>query len=115
MSIGQISKSVNPVKKTYFGLAAFLTAVISCLFLGAHFGVAYLDISPHTFAQLNTITTLVFCILTPLAFALGAWGITRKDDSMQLSVIAIVLVTIPFLILLAQFIDAMMQNASMVQ
>lgn len=92
------------IRKTYFGLAALVTGIVSGLFLGAHFGVAYLDISLRTFSQLNNITTLFFCIFTPLAFVLGVIGHTRKNDSKILSLAAIALVTIPFLFMFAQFV-----------
>ena len=92
-----------PAKKTYFGFAAFITGIISILFLGARFGVAYLTISPKLFVQLNQITTLVFCVFTPLSFALAVWGLTRKKDSKTYASIAIVLTTLPFAVLLLQF------------
>ena len=94
----------NAVKKTYFGAVALITSIASGLFLAANFTVANLNISPGMFSQLNNLTALFFCILTPLAFALGVLGYTRKNDSKTLSLIAIVLVTIPFLVIFAQFV-----------
>ena len=91
-------------KKTYFGLIALITGIISGLSLLSNFTVANLNITPGTFSQLNNITALFFCILTPLAFVLGVLGYTRKNDSKTLSLIAIVLVTVPFLIMFAQFV-----------
>ena len=92
-----------PAKKTYFGFAAFITGIISILFLGTRFAVAYLTISPKLFAQLNQITTLVFCVFTPLSFALGIWAYTRKNDSKIFASIAIALTTLPFAALFVQF------------
>jgi hypothetical protein len=111
MHDSQIPKPNKPAKKTYFGLIALTTGIISVSFLGAHFGVAYLNITPDTFNKLNNLTTLVFCILTPLAFALGVLGYTGKNDSKRLSIIAITLVTVPFLIIFAQFVYSMMSGA----
>jgi hypothetical protein len=92
------------VTKTYFGLIALITGILSGLFLGANFIVANLNITPRMFSQLNNLTALFFCILTPLTFILGVVGHTRKNDSKTLSRIAIVLVVIPFLFIFAQFV-----------
>ena len=94
----------SPTKKTYFGIIALITSIISGLSLLSNFAVANLNITPGTFSQLNNLTALFFCILTPLAFVLGVLGYTRKNDSKILSLIAIVLVTVPFLIMFAQLI-----------
>jgi hypothetical protein len=93
-----------PAKKTYFGITALITSILSGLSLLSNFAVANLNIAPDTFSQLNYLTALFFCILTPLTFVLGVLGYTRKNDSKVLSLIAIVLVTVPFLIMFAQFI-----------
>jgi len=93
--------SNKPAKKTYFGLAALITGIISDLFLGANYGVAYLNITPGTFSQLNNLTALVFCALTPLTIVLGVMGFVPRNDAKILAGIAITLVMIPFLILLA--------------
>jgi hypothetical protein len=69
-----------------------------------------LSISPHTFDQLNNLTALFFCILTPLTFILGVVGYTRKKDSKALSLIAIVLVVIPFLVILTQLVSSMLKS-----
>ncbi len=92
------------VRKTYFGVTALITGIISGLFLLSNFGVAYLKITPGTFSQLNNLTALFFCILTPLTFVLGVVGHTRKNDSKTLSHAAIALAVIPFLIMFAQFV-----------
>jgi hypothetical protein len=92
------------VNKTYFGIAALITGILSALSLLANFAVANLNISAGTFSQLNNLTALFFCILTPLTFVLGIAGHTRKNDSKTLSRIAIVLVVIPFLFIFAQFV-----------
>jgi hypothetical protein len=91
-------------KKTYFGLFALITGILSVLSLLSNFTVANLNISPVTFSQFNNLTALFYCVLTPLAFILGVLGHTRKNDSKTLSLIAIVLVTIPFLVKLTQLI-----------
>lgn len=100
-----MDKRTLPAKKTYFGLIALITSILSGLFLLSNFAVANLNIAPSTFSQLNNLTALFFCLLTPLAFVLGILGYTRKNDSKPLSLIAIVLVTVPFLILFVQLVD----------
>ena len=96
-------------KKTYFGITALITGIISGLFLGANFGVAYLRITPGTFSQLNNLTASFFCVLTPLTFVLGGIGYRRKNDSKVYSQIAIALVTVPFLIMFTQFVYSLMK------
>jgi hypothetical protein len=98
------STSKKPAAKTYFGITALITGIISGVFLAANIGAAYLKITPGTFSQLNNLTALFFCILTPLTFILGVIGHTRKNDSKVYSRIAIALVTIPFAIMFAQFV-----------
>jgi hypothetical protein len=93
-------------KKTYFGLTGLITGVISGLFLLANYNVANMKISPHTFDQLNNLTALFYCILTPLTFILGVIGHTRKNDSIILSRIAIALVVIPFIFIFARVVDS---------
>lgn len=92
-------------RKTYFGLAALVTGVISLLLLGAHFGVAYLNISPALFSRLNILTTLFFCILSPLTVILGIVGHLGKNDSKPFSRTALVLGLVPFFILSALMIN----------
>jgi membrane-bound ClpP family serine protease len=92
------------MKKTYFGITAVITGILSCLSLLSNFTVAYLNISPSTFSQLNNLTALFFCILTQVTFVLGVIGHTRKNDSKALSRIGIVLAVIPFLFIFAQFV-----------
>lgn len=75
------------------------------LLLGAHFGVAYLNISPALFSRLNILTTLFFCILSPLTVLLGIVGHVRKSDSKPLSRTALVLGLVPFFILSALMIN----------
>ena len=91
-------------KKTYFGLAALVTGVVTVLFLGANFGLVYLKITPNTFNRLNNLTALFYCALTPLTFILGVLGHVLKNDSKTYSRIAITLVTIPFLIIFIQLV-----------
>ena len=99
-----MTEKIPPANKTYFGLAALITGIFSGLSLLSNFTVADLNISPDTFSQLNNLTALFFCILTPLTFILGVVGYTRKNDSRALSSVAIVLVVIPFLFMFVQFV-----------
>ena len=91
-------------RKTYFGIAALITSILSGLSLLSNFTVAYLNISGEIFSKLNNLTALFFCNLTPLTFVLGVVGHTRKNDSKNLSRIAIVLAVVPFLIIFAQLV-----------
>jgi uncharacterized membrane protein len=90
-------------RKTYFGLSALIIGVVSGLFLGANFGSAYLNITPETFGPLNNMTAFLYCILAPLALILAIIGYVLKNDSRQYSLIAIVVVLIPFIVLMIQF------------
>jgi len=90
-------------RKTYFGISALIIGILAVLSLFSNFGAAYLRISPETFGQLNNLTALLYCGLTQLAFVLGLIGHTRKNDSKSLSLTAIVLVVISFLVMFAQF------------
>jgi ABC-type Na+ efflux pump permease subunit len=96
----------QPARKTYFGITALITGILSFLSLLSNFTVANLNITPETFSLLNNLTALFFCILTPLTFGLGVVGHTRKNDSKNLSRVAIVLVVIPFLFMFAQFVSS---------
>jgi hypothetical protein len=100
------------VKETYFGIAALITGVLSELSLMSNYAVSNLDITLDTFNQLNNLTALFFCILTPVAFVLGVIGYTRKIDSKALSLIAIVLVVVPFLYIFAQLVYSFMKGDS---
>ena len=99
----------SPANKTYFGLTALITGILSGLFLLSNFTVANLNISPGTFSKLNNFTALFFCILPPLTFVLGVLGYTRKNDSKTLSLISMVLVVVPFLIMFAQLVSSIMK------
>ena len=94
----------QPTRKTYFGTAAVITGILSSLSLLSNFAVAYSNIFQATFNQLNNLTALFYCILTPLAFVLGVIGHTRKNDSKILSRVAIVLALVPFLFKFAQLV-----------
>ncbi len=98
------------MKRSHFGSASMVTAILSLLFLGANFGVSQLDITPSTFNSLNNITVLVSCSLAPLAILLGILGFIRKDDSKMFSGIALVLVGVPFLILFVQLISSILRS-----
>lgn len=102
--------SDQPIKKSYFGLAALLTGIFAILALGANFGVAFLNITPALFGRLNVVTALFYCVLTPLAFTLGFVGMIFKNDSKILSAIAMTAVTIPFLIIFIQFVLSILRN-----
>ena len=97
-------------RKTYFGLGALIVAIISVFFLAGSYVITRMAISPATFSNLNNIIYLVYCCSTPLAFGLGAWGFTRKNDSLVLSVTAIGLVSVPFLVLFWQFAVSLSQS-----
>jgi presenilin-like A22 family membrane protease len=97
-------------KKTYFGITALITGIISGLFLGANVGSSYLEVPPEVFNQLNNLTALIYCVLTPLAVTLGVVGHVKKNDSKLLSSIAIVLVTIPVVILFAQLVSSILRK-----
>lgn len=101
--------SIVTPRKTYFGFASLIIAMISVLFLTGSFAITVMDISPATFFNLNNLTYLVYCISTPLAFGLGVWGFTRKKDSTILSVVAMGLVGVPFLVLFWQFVNALIR------
>ena len=93
-------------EKTYFGIAALITGILCVLSLLSNLTVANLNITGGTFNQLNNLTALFYCILTQITLVLGVVGHTRRNDSKNLSRIAIVLVTIPFLIIFAQFVSS---------
>jgi hypothetical protein len=101
-----MSNTTAKPRKTYFGLAALAAGIATDLFLGANIGVSYLRITPETFNKLNYVTTLLYCILTPLTVILGVIGHVLKNDSKVSSRIAIILVTIPFLVLFVQLLFA---------
>jgi cytochrome bd-type quinol oxidase subunit 2 len=98
------------MKRSYFGSASMVAAILSLLFLGANIGVSQLDITPSTFNSLNNITVLIACSLAPLAILLGFMGFVRKDDSKLFSGIALVLIGVPFLILFVQMISSVLRS-----
>jgi hypothetical protein len=106
MSSNGSSKPNRIVKKTFFGITALITGIVSFLFSVASYGIVYLKISPSLFDLLNRLTALVFCSLTPIVIILGIIGFTRKNDSKSYSLIAITLVMIPFLILSVSLINS---------
>lgn len=101
--------SNQPVKRTYFGIAAIFTGILAVLFLGGNYVAAYLNISPAEFSRLNIFTAQAYCLLTPLAVILGIVGLLFKNDSKRLSWAALAVVTIPFLIILVQFVLALVK------
>jgi cytochrome bd-type quinol oxidase subunit 2 len=95
-----------PAKKTHFGLAALIAGILCVLSLLTNYGVAQLNISQETFNQLNNLTALFYCVLTPPAFALGAIGLTHRNDSKSLSSAGVLLALIPFLVIFGRFISS---------
>ena len=98
-------KKATP-RKTFYGLASLIAAIISVMFLGAFFGISQLNISPATFSVLNNLLGMIMCVIAPIAMALGAFAFTRKNDSRILSGIGMGIVGIPFLVLFGQFVSA---------
>jgi hypothetical protein len=92
------------IRKTYFGIAALIVGILSVLSLLANYGAVYLNISYKLFNSLNNLTALLYCVLTQVSFVLGLIGLTRKNDSKNLSLAGITLVVIAFLIMFAQFV-----------
>jgi hypothetical protein len=92
------------MKRSYFGFAALVFAVLSLFSLAANYGVSQLNITPRTFASLNSVTAFAACALAPPAILLGATGLIRKNDSRPVSAFALALTTIPFLILFVQML-----------
>jgi hypothetical protein len=101
--------SNRPAKKTYFGIASLFTGILSALSISANYGVSFLRITPAQFSQLNSVTALLYCVLTPLAVALGILGLVYKNDSRPLSGAALAIAAIPFLIVFVQFVLALME------
>ena len=66
-----------------------------------------LNIPPAAFDQLNKITALFYCILTPLTMGLGIVGHSMINDSKILSRIGMLLALIPFLFVFTRLILAM--------
>jgi len=109
MSTDNLSNKKRTARKTFYGFASLIIAMISVLFLTASFAITMIDISPAIFFNLNNLTYLVYCSSTPLALGLGVWGFTRKNDSTLLSVVAMGLVGLPFLFLFWRFINALIR------
>lgn len=103
------SMSTRPARRTYFGLFALIIAFLAVAFIVANYVVAYQNITPAQFNQLNGFTAQFYCMLTPLAFVLGLLGIIFKNDSKLLSWVAVAVVTIPFLIIFVQFVSALVK------
>ena len=101
---------VKPARRTYFGIAAFITSLLAVLAVRSNLGVSQMNITPEEFNQLNSITALFYCILTPLAFALGVFGFIFKNDFKILSGLAMAAVIIPFLTLAFRLISSLATN-----
>ena len=99
--------STPPARRTYFGIAAFFTSLLAVLAIGSNLGVSQMNITPEEFSQLNSITAMFYCVLTPLAFALGVLGLFFKNDSKILAGLAIIITAIPFLILVVQLLASL--------
>jgi heme/copper-type cytochrome/quinol oxidase subunit 2 len=96
----------NNNKRTYFGITSLLTAILSLIFLGTHYGVSQLRIDPQTFFFWNMVTTFGYCITVPIAFILAYFAWRRTKDSRPLAATSVAMISIPFLILLAIFVLA---------
>lgn len=99
-----------PARKNYYGLAAFITGMLSVLFISANIGASYLRITPAVFSTLNIITALFYCILTPSAFTLGVLGLFHRNDSKILAGMGIVMVSVPFVVILGQLLRSLMSS-----
>lgn len=100
----------KPTRRTYFGIIAFITSLLTMLAMGANFGVSQMNITPEEFNQLNSITALFYCILTPLAFVLGVFGLIFKNDFKIWSGLAIAVVTVPFLAMAFRLVSSLAAN-----
>ena len=96
---------MSSLKKSYFGTSALVTGIISIIFAIAAYSIVFLDISPKLFFQLNNLTALVLCSLTPITIILGVLGLIGKNDNKIYSIIAISLVTLPTLALTISFLN----------
>jgi hypothetical protein len=102
--------SITPVRRTYFGIAALVIGILAVFSLGVNYWVSFLRITPEQFGQLNNITVLFYCVLTPLAFALGILGLIFKNDSKALSGTALAVVTTPFVVISIQLARSILEN-----
>jgi hypothetical protein len=103
-------KPVKPARRTYFGIIAFIVSLLSVLAMGSNLGVSQMNITPQEFNQLNSITALFYCILTPLAFALGVLGFIFKKDSKVLSGLGIGIAAVPFLMMAFRLFSSLAAN-----
>jgi len=94
-------------RPTYFGVAALVFGVLCNVALASNYGASQLNIFQETFAQLNNLTALLYCVSTQAALALGILGLTRKNDSKRLAWAGIALAVIPFLFVLGGFFVSM--------
>jgi hypothetical protein len=101
--------SITKTRKTYFGLASLIVAIISVAFLAGSYAITMMDVSAGTFARLNSAIYIVYCIATPLAVGLGAWSFRKRNDIRVLSLIAFGLTVLPFLVLFWQFVVALIR------
>ena len=92
-----------PIRRTYFGIAALVLAILSILFLTAFFSVSQLNISPRMFSFWSNLTLLISCSSAPLGLIFGILGYRKPGDSRALASIAFILSFLPFLILFLQF------------
>lgn len=66
--------------------------------------VAELNITPETFNFWNNVTVSAYCITVPIALTLGFLGTLRAHDSKGLSIAALVIAGIPFLVIFVQLV-----------
>jgi heme/copper-type cytochrome/quinol oxidase subunit 2 len=91
-------------KRTYFGIASLLTAILSLIFLGLHYGVSQLRITPQDFFFWNVVTTFGYCITVPIAFILAYFAWRKIKDARPLAITAVIIISVPFLILFVIFV-----------
>jgi hypothetical protein len=99
MSLPQVS-----TKRTYFGIASLAVAALSTLLLGAFYGISQMDITAQTFSMWNNVLAILFCSTAPIALILGGIGLGSKHDSKGFAWIAILLVSVPFIVMTAQML-----------
>ncbi|MCC7117641.1 MAG: hypothetical protein IT310_03870 [Anaerolineales bacterium] len=91
-------------KKTRYGSAALISAVVSLVFLALYFGISALNLHPATFSFWNNLITLGYCLTAPVTLALSILAWRSKNDMRKSAGAALALMLVPFLILFVNFI-----------
>jgi hypothetical protein len=94
----------SPRQKSLFGLSGLIVAVLSAAFLIASMVAAELTITPETFTFWNNLTVAGYCVTVPIALTSGFIGFLRVNDSRGLSIAALVIAGVPFLVIFVQFV-----------